>query len=127
MENRLPLAAWLVPLSLSLLLSACGGINLWPFGGEQVRERPRTPTNAVEYQCSGSKRFYLRLIENGAAAWVFFPEREVRLDKSAAAAASGQRYSNGIAVLTLNGNEATLDDGPASAFAGCKKVGNQTP
>lgn len=122
MEIKLSHASWLVPLCLPLLLSACGGISLWPFGGEQVRERSRTPTNAIEYQCTGGKRFYLRYLDNGGAAWVFFPDREIRLDK-VAAATPGVRYSNGIAVLNINGTEASLEDGAASSFAGCKKVG----
>ncbi|MFA7279411.1 MAG: MliC family protein [Sterolibacterium sp.] len=108
-----------VSLCLALLLSACSNISLWPFGKEDIRERPRTPTNASDYQCANSKRFYLRMLDNGSAAWVIFPEREVRLDK---AAGSGNRYSNGIAALTLNGSEATLEDGPANVFSGCKKA-----
>ncbi len=107
-----------VALGLALLLSACGNISLWPFGREEIRERPRTPSNASNYQCTGGKRFYLRVLDDGAA-WVIFPDREVRLDK---APGSGNRYSNGIAALTLNGSEATLEDGPASVFSGCKKA-----
>ena len=115
--------AWAAPLALTLLLPACSSIDLWPFGKEEVRERPRTPTNASEYQCVGGKRFYLRMLENGNAAWVFLADREVRLDKVAATA--GTRYSNGSAVLGINGNEATLEDGAANAFAGCKRVGGE--
>lgn len=113
--------AWLAPLALTLLLSACSGVNLWPFGKEEVRERSRTPANASAFQCAGGKRFYLRLLENGSAAWLILGDREVRLDK--VAGTTGTRYSNGIAVLNLNGNEATLEDGPANAYAGCKKAG----
>lgn len=108
-----------VALGMALLLSACSNFSLWPFGREEIRERPRTPTNASDYQCANGKRFYLRMLDNGSAAWVIFPDREVRLDK---AAGSGNRYSNNIAVLTLNGSEATLEDGPAYVFSGCKKV-----
>lgn len=107
-----------VSLCMTALLSACSNISLWPFGREEIRERPRTPTNASSYQCANGKRFYLRKLDDGAA-WVIFPDREVRLDK---ATGSGNRYSNGIAVLTLNGNEATLEDGAANSFAGCKKA-----
>ena len=121
MTSKLMRLVWAAPLSLSLLLSACGGISIWPFGKEEIRERSRTPANASEYQCAGGKRFYLRMLENGGAAWLILADREVRLDKGTAAA--GTRYSNGIAVLNLNGNEATLEDGPASSFTGCKKAG----
>ncbi|MBI5922502.1 MAG: MliC family protein [Betaproteobacteria bacterium] len=121
MTNKFIRATWTVPLTLCavLLLGACSNFSLWPFGREEIRERPRTPTNASDYQCANSKRFYLRMLDNGGAAWIIFPDREVRLDK---VAGSGHRYSNGIAVLTLNGSEATLEDGPANVFTGCKKT-----
>jgi len=123
MTNKMFRLAWPVPLCLALLLPACSGVNLWPFGKEEVRERSRTPANASEFQCADSKRFYLRLLENGSAAWLILSDREVRLDK--VAATTGSRYSNGIAVLNLNGDEATLQDGTGNSFAGCKKVGTR--
>ena len=119
MGNRFIRAALLAPVCLSLLLAGCGGVNVWPFGGE--KERSRAPSNATEYQCIGGKRFYVRYLDNGGAVWLIYPDREVRLDKVAAA---GTRYSNGIAVLDINGNEATLADGPTISFAGCKAAGN---
>lgn len=122
MKNRILRAACVAPLCLSLILSGCGGFKLWPFGGEKGQERSRTPSNASEFQCTGGKKFYLRYLDNGGAAWIIYPDREVRLDK--VATASGTSYSNGIAVLNVSGNEATLEDGPAISFAGCKKVGN---
>ena len=104
-------------LALSFILSACGGVNVWPFGGEKNQERSRTPANATAYQCAGGKHFYLRYLDNGGAAWIILPEREFRLDKLAA---TGTRYGNGVATLDVNGNEATLADGPAISYAGCK-------
>ncbi|MDD5177263.1 MAG: hypothetical protein PHQ05_12665 [Sterolibacterium sp.] len=56
------------------------------------------------------------------AAWIIYPEREFRLDKIATA--SGTHCGNGIAVLNVSGNEATLEDGSAIPYAGCKKAGN---
>lgn len=102
-----------------LLLAGCGEINVKkyiPFGGDTVQERSRTPANATEYQCAGGKRFFVRTLDGGGAVWLILAEREVRLDKLGA----GSRYSNGIAVLELNGNEASLTDGAAATFAGCK-------
>lgn len=101
----------------SLLLPGCGGVKLWPFGSDTVHERSRTPANATEYQCAGGKRFYVRTLEGGAAAWLILPEREVRLDKLATG--SGTRYGNGVAVLEINGSEASLTDGTVS-LAACK-------
>lgn len=102
------------------LLAGCGDMNvkqLWPFGKEP-QERSRAPVNATEYQCAGAKRFYVRLLDGGAAAWLILPEREVRLDK--VAAERGARYSNGKAVLDITGNEATLNDDAAISLSGCK-------
>ena len=73
------------------------------------------PPNATEYQCDGGKRFYLRFLDNGATAWLIFPDREVGLPKTA----KGTDYSNGVAVLEINGNEARLTDGNIS-YSGCK-------
>ena len=109
---------------VSLLLPGCGGVKLWPFGSDAVQERSRTPANATEYQCAGGKRFFVRTLEGGAAVWLILPERELRLDKLAADA--GLRYGNGIAVLEIKGSEASLKDGTAISFSGCK-TGSQQP
>lgn len=106
---------------VALLMAGCGGVNLWPFGSEGTPEKSRAPANATAYQCDAGKRFYVRYLEGGGAAWVILPEREFRLDK--VAAASGTRYSNGSATLEVNGNEATLADAPAISFTGCKSAG----
>lgn len=104
------------------LLAGCGEINVrkyLPFGSDTTTvERPRTPANSVEYQCAGNKRFFLRTLEGGNAVWLILSEREVRLDRLGTG--EGTRYSNGIAVLELGGGEATLNDGAALAYTGCK-------
>ena len=113
---------------ISLLLAGCGDINVRkyiPFGNDTPQERSRTPTNATEYQCNAGKRFYVRTLEAGAAVWLILPEREVRLNKLGAG--TDQRYSNGIAVLELKGSDATLTDGAATAFTGCKTGGSEAP
>lgn len=111
--------AVLLPLSISL--AGCGGMsmpNLWPFGEDRNLERSRVPANSITYQCAGGKRFYLRYLDNGAAAWVILPEREFRLDRAAGDA--GTRYGNGKAELSINGDEATLSDGPTASYSACK-------
>lgn len=105
-----------LPLLAALSLAACGSLDVWPFGGEKLAERPRAPANAVEYQCPGGKRFHVRPLDGGAAAWLILPEREVRLDKIAGAAA---RYGNGITTLDIDGGTASLNDRSAT-LSGCK-------
>ncbi|MBI4206741.1 MAG: MliC family protein [Betaproteobacteria bacterium] len=106
---------------LCLVLPACGSISLWPFGGEKSEIATRT-SNATEYQCAGGKRFHLRDLDNGSAAWIIFPDREFRLNKVVTSAA-GTRYSNGATTLDMSGGEATLTDGSAVSFTGCKPAG----
>ncbi|MDD5240841.1 MAG: MliC family protein [Sulfuricella sp.] len=121
MGNKLIRAAMLAPVGLSLLLTGCGGmnVNVWPFGGEKARDL--TPANSTEYQCKGNKRFYVRNLDNGSAVWLIYPDRQVRLDKIDSA--TGAQYSNGIATLTINGDETMLADGPAVAYSECKAAG----
>lgn len=106
-------------ICLTILASGCGGFNpgsLWPFGdGVQGRE-PGPPRNATAYRCDGNRAFYLRMLDSGAA-WVILPEREFRLDKTAGAAG---RFGNGVATLEVNGELATLNDGPGQAYTGCR-------
>ena len=118
MQGKLMSTAGASLILVSLLLPGCGGVKLWPFGSDAVQERSRTPANATEYQCAGAKRFFVRTLEGGAAVWLILTEREVRLEKLAAD--SGLRYSNGIAVLEINGNEASLKDGATISLSGCK-------
>ena len=102
----------------AVALGGCGATRLWPFG--EVEGRATVPENAVQYVCNGNKRFYLRLLAGGDA-WAILPEREFRLTRLSDA--PGRRYSNGAAVLELGADgaaEASLNDGPAIAFAACK-------
>lgn len=121
MANRHLIAALSAPICLSLLLSACGGTSLNPFGKDSDQVQSRTPPNSTEYQCNGNKHFYVRYLDNGSAAWLIYPDREVNLTKSSG---PGTRYSNGVAVLDVNNGEATLTDGPAISYNGCKAIAN---
>ena len=119
----MPLMKMIHLLALAMLAGGCSSVNLWPFGesGRQTSSGPRGPDNAIEYRCDGGKVFHVRLLEGGHAAWVFFPDRQVRLEK--VAGESGKRYSNGIATLSMDGSEATLTDRPALQYSGCKLPG----
>lgn len=106
-------------IATALVLGACGNVSMksvWPFGDDKTPERSRVPANAVEYKCAGGKRFYVRLIEDGASAWVILADREFRLDRQAAGT-----YGNGKALLDIGGDTATLSDGGTLAFSGCAK------
>jgi len=115
----------MVLISLTSLLPACSSVSVdkvWPFNDKSgASAQSHGPANATEYRCDGGKRFYVRYLDNGATAWLIYPDREVGLAK----AASGSRYSNGVAVLEINGDQATLTDGTVS-YSGCK-VPTATP
>lgn len=110
-------------LSCLLLLAGCGGmdsVKVWPFGEKSGGGQVHAPENATLYTCAGGKSFYVRMLDNGATAWLIYPNREVGLRRSGD---SGARYGNGIATLDLSGAEGTLSDGPGINYTGCKAAG----
>lgn len=104
--------------ALILVLPGCSSVKVWPFGESGPAGTPRTPANATEYQCNAGKHFYVRPLDNGNAIWLIYPDREVSLNKATDSA--GIKYTNGVAVLDLSGNEATLTDGATISYSGCK-------
>lgn len=103
-----------------LALAGCGSVNvnLWPFGGEDRPERSRVPANATAYQCDGGRTLYVRMLENGGAAWVILPDREIRLERTGSAAATN--YAFRATLLELRGAEAVLLEGSKPVLTGCK-------
>jgi membrane-bound inhibitor of C-type lysozyme len=110
---------------MAVLLAACSttsfDLNLWPLSGTKEQDLSRTPSGASAYACAGGSRFFVRYLDNGAAAWVILPEREFRLDKAGSGA--GTRYSNGSATLEVKDDEVTLFDGAKLTHTGCKPSG----
>lgn len=98
-------------------LPGCSSINVWPFNEDKV-ERSRVPANATGYHCDGGKKLYVRMLENGAAAWVILPEREIRLEKTGAAVATNYAYRSTL--LEIKGAEAVLLEGSKPVLTGCK-------
>lgn len=109
-----------IPLALVALLAGCSSMDKYnPFTDTPVyQEISRAPADAVEYRCQDDKKFYVRMLDKDNAAWLIYPDREVRLDKTG----SGNRYSNGVATLDINGEQTSLNDGPKVAYKACKAV-----
>lgn len=105
-------------LTAAALLAGCGDMKMkvWPFADSGPRERSREPSNAAAYQCAGGKRFHLRMIDGGAAAWLILPEREVRLERIGG---SATRYGKGGLVLDLGTDKSSLVDGATTTYADC--------
>ena len=112
------------PLVTLLMLAVSGcSMNmpkLWPFDEKKADTPSYMPANSTEYQCEGGSKFYVRMMSNGNEVWLILPDREVSLTKVASDGAS--RYSNGISVLTLNGDEATLVVTETRKLNQCKKT-----
>lgn len=111
---------------MALFLGGCSTINLdlmnlWPLAGGKEQDVSRAPAGATAYACEGGKRLFVRYLDNGGAAWVILPGREFRLNKATAGA--GTSYTNGSATLDIADGAATLSDGAAVSYAGCKAAG----
>lgn len=100
------------------LLGACSSINsvIPAWNGAPV-EHSIAPEGSTEYRCAKGELFFVKLIDNGVSAWLIYPDREVLLTKATGA---DMRYSNGIAILDIGKDGATLNDGPAIAYTDCK-------
>ena len=122
MKKRLMSVKGVAGLSICAALSACStvkdmtNVNLWPFGkgGEQGHEY--MPANSVPYVCDGNKKFFVRLLDKGASAWLILPDREVAL----AQVGASKVYSNGISKLDLTSDDATLEVNETTKYVGCK-------
>ena len=97
---------------LTTLLGACSG-GWWPFG-RSGSEASRIPAGATEYTCAEGKQLLVRF--EGKSAWVFYPDREFRLDQMA-----DGRYGNGVTTLSLQDDSAHLDTEGKRQFADCKR------
>lgn len=120
MKKKFATVLWFAAMGAAL--SACSSMSVdkvWPWGDKSSPGQPKRLADATEYQCEGGKRFHVRYADNGNTAWLIYPDREVSLAKEA----SATRYTNGIAVLEINGADATLKDGPAVTYTGCKAAG----
>lgn len=111
--------ATVAAIAAAALLSGCTG-GWWPFGlGAKPRDpAARIPPGATQYLCEGNKRLLVRHTADGKSAWVIYPDREFRLDR---AAADGERYTNGITTLSVQGEETVLEENGQRLFAGCKR------
>lgn len=118
MNSRFCRAALPALTCILFLLTGCSSVNLWPFGSERNPDQALVPANATEFQCAGGRRFYVRYLDDGGAAWIIFPDREFRLDK--VASGDGNRYSNGIDTLEVHDNGTTLTETSGASFSGCK-------
>jgi membrane-bound inhibitor of C-type lysozyme len=115
---------FLILAGFTLSLTGCGSVSVWPFGDNKASGPvgTRGPENATEYRCAAGRHFHVRILDGGKSAWVFLPDRQVRLDQ-VTTAESGHRYSNGVAVLRINGSEGSLTDGPSISYLDCKTPG----
>ena len=112
------------------LLSACSTVKdltnvdlsnmkVWPFGSSADAPRVYQPANSVPYMCEGNKKFFVRMLDNGASAWLILPDREVLLAQSG----TTKVYTNGISKLNLTSEDVTLDVNETTHYVACKANG----
>lgn len=109
-------------ISTLVLLTSCSPIGLSNPFGPGNKELSRTPENAVAYECEGNKHFYVRMQNNGADAWLIYPDHEVNLTK---VSDSNNKFTSGVITLIINGSETTLNDGEKIAYTACKPQAKQ--
>lgn len=108
-------------LALSFALSACSSTWL-PWSRSDEEQAKRLPDGAVEFQCAQAKTLLVRHATDGKSVWVFFPDREFRLDRSASSA--NERYSNGATTMTVESEGIALDVDGTRQYAECKRKTN---
>ena len=120
--NRLTMR--IAAMSAAALLTACGG-GWWPWSGTPRDPATRVPPGATEYTCAGSKRLLVRHTPDGKSAWILYPDREFRLDR--VGAGGGDRFTNGVSTLIVQGEEVMLEESGARLFTDCKRGKEEQP
>lgn len=105
-------------LALSFALSGCSTSWL-PWARSDEEQPKRLPEGAVEHQCAQGKTLLVRHATDGKSVWVFFPDREFRLDRSASS--SVERYSNGATTMTVESDAIALDMDGARQYSECRR------
>jgi membrane-bound inhibitor of C-type lysozyme len=108
----------LTVMVLASVLAGCGGGGWSPWSKSSGSAGPYTPPGATAYACAGGKRLLVRFESDAKAAWVIYPDRQLRLDR--VTAASGQEFSRAGTTLTVKEGETMLTEAGALQFAGCK-------
>jgi len=93
-------------------------MKVWPFGNTDA-PRVYQPANSVPYMCEGNKKFFVRILEDGASAWLILPDREVLLAQSG----SSKVYTNGISKLDLSSDDVSLVVNETTKYVACKANG----
>lgn len=130
MQKRLISASVVVSLLACMLLAGCSTVKdltnvdlsnmkVWPFGGSADAPRVYLPANSVPYMCEGNKKFFVRMLDKGASAWLILPDREVLLAQSG----TSKVYSNGISKLDLSSEAVILDVNETTHYVACKANG----
>jgi membrane-bound inhibitor of C-type lysozyme len=109
----------LTTLVLAANLAGCGGSGGWlPWSKSSGDGGPYTPPGATAYACEGGKRLLVRFESDAKAAWVIYPDRQLRLDR--VTSASGQEFSRAGTTLAVKEGDTMLVEAGSVQFSGCK-------
>ena len=124
MKHKINIVAGSLLLAMVSILPACSNVkdltnvNLWPFGKGEP-SRVYQPANSTPYMCEGNKKFFVRLLDKGASAWLIMPDREVLLAQTS----TSKMYTNGISKLDLSNDDVTLVVNETTKYVACKANG----
>ncbi len=82
-------------------------------------ERSTVPADATAYTCNGNKPLYVRYGPSSQYAMLIYPDREFRLDADKSGAG---KFTNGRTTLTVSSTDASVEEGGAAVYAGCKRT-----
>ena len=114
--QRAVLFLWIGALAACSTMKDLGNVNLWPFGGNADAPHVYHPSNSVGYSCEANKKFFVRILDKGASAWLIMSDREVALNQ----VGTSKIYSNGISKLDLSADDVVLMVNETTTFTGCK-------
>ena len=106
---------WIAAAAAIVILQGCSG-GWWPFGRSGGEQAGRIPEGATEYSCAQGRRLIVRYAADAKSAWIIFPDREFRLDRTG----SSERYTNGASTLVVQEDGVTLDVEGGNRFEDCR-------
>ena len=99
------------------LLAGCSADAWTPWSKSTGPSGPYTPPGATAYACESGQRLLVRFESDAKAAWVIYPDRQLRLDR--VTSASAQEFSRAGTTLTVKEGDTMLVEAGAVQFSGC--------
>tara|TARA_B110000503_G_scaffold90132_1_gene136338 strand:- start:6023 stop:6385 length:363 start_codon:yes stop_codon:yes gene_type:complete len=116
---------YIIIFMISALASSCSDyplklddLNLGNVFSTDYEEVNQAPKDAIQFQCAENKNFYLKYLDEKNAVWIFFKDREFRLDKTKDEEDS---YTNETTRLDIKEGTAIIKAGATVLYDQCQK------